>query len=74
MYFVNYSGNLDVDPLNRGIEAFETFDSLFDFVQMMKNKGLKIEIYEAQKVTDEEFRSKILESLTAESQALGLYD
>lgn len=72
MYFVNY--NLDKDALSQESKFFDNFDSLFDFIQTIKPEGLNLEIYEAKKLTDEDFRLKCLESLTEEAQKLGFYD
>lgn len=74
MYFLKYHGDLEKDPLDKGLECFEDFGQLFDFIDSIKSKGYKTKVYQATELSDQEFRLKILDELTQEAQELGFYD
>ena len=44
-FFVKYNGDLEKDPLNRGVEDFADYESAFEFAKRMTNKGLATTIY-----------------------------
>ena len=44
-FFVKYNGDLEKDPLNRGVEDFADYESAFDFAKRMTNKGIATTIY-----------------------------
>lgn len=74
MYFVKYFGNLITDPLSYGVNSFEDTLAALDYLDKMRSKGYNAELYEGKLLNDDQLRFKILEELTAEAQAMGLYD
>ena len=42
---VKLNGDTDKDPLDRGVEAFETYNQAFSFAQRMTSKGNAATIY-----------------------------
>lgn len=44
-FFVKYNGDLEKDPLNRGVEDFAVYESAFEFAKRMTNKGFATTIY-----------------------------
>ena len=44
-FFVKYNGDLEKDPLNRGVEDFADYESAFEFAARMTKKGLACTIY-----------------------------
>mgnify|MGYP003120034038 CR=1 FL=1 len=44
-FFVKYNGDLEKDPLNRGVEDFADYESAFEFAKRMTDKGLATAIY-----------------------------
>jgi hypothetical protein len=76
-FFVKYNGNLEKDPLNRGVEDFADYESAFEFAKRMTNKGLATTIYsgtimEMKYQTTFAERSKVLDELTQQAQELNM--
>ena len=46
MFFVTYTGDILLDPLNKGCEYFSNFEDAIDFRNRMKNKGYRCYIYQ----------------------------
>ncbi len=44
-FFVKYNGDLEKNPLNRGVTDFADYESAFAFAKRMTNKGLATTIY-----------------------------
>ena len=78
-FFVKYNGDLEKDPLDRGVEDFADYESAFEFAKRMTNKGLATTIYSGvimemkYQATFAE-RNKTLDELTKQAQELGFYD
>jgi hypothetical protein len=70
MYFIQYYiNNCD----NKKIESFEDYLDVLKFIDTNKNFKI-IQVYSGILISDKDLRLKVLEDLTAESQAIGLYD
>ena len=76
-FFVKYNGDLEKDPLNRGVEDFADYESAFDFAKRMTNKGLATTIYSCT-IMDMKYqttfaeRNKVLDELTKQAQELNM--
>lgn len=44
-YFVKYHGDLEKDPLDRGVKDFTTPERAESFAEKMRNKGLTATVY-----------------------------
>ena len=69
-FFVKYNGDLEKDPLDRGVEDFADYESAFEFAKRMTNKGLATTIYSGT-IVDE--REKALDELVRQSEEMGFY-
>lgn len=67
-FFVKYNGDLEKDPLNRGVEDFADYESAFDFAKRMTNKGLATTIYSGTMVDTK----KALDWLAKQAQDLDM--
>lgn len=45
MYFVVYTGDLELDPLDKGVEVFEQMSDMYLFCGRMRNKGYIARMY-----------------------------
>lgn len=78
-FFVKYNGDLEKDPLNRGVEDFADYESAFEFAKRMTNKGLATTIYSGtimemkyQTTFADVAREKALDELTQQAQDLDM--
>jgi hypothetical protein len=46
MYFIIYTGDIEKDPNNRGVEYRRTLDGAISFRDIMKNKGYQVQLYQ----------------------------
>ena len=69
-FFVKYNGDLEKDPLDRGVEDFADYESAFEFAKRMTNKGLATTIYSGT-IVDE--REKAFDELVRQSEEMGFY-
>jgi len=82
-FFVKYNGDLEKDPLDRGVEDFADYESAFEFATRMDNKGFATAIYSGL-LMDTKFqtgfgwdgrfckREKALDELTKQAQDLDM--
>lgn len=43
-YIVRWWNNIDIDPLDRGVEEFTMYPEALEFARRLKNKGITCEI------------------------------
>ena len=51
LYFVNVTGNIEVDPLDRWCENFLSMDGAISFMRVWLNKGYGVRLYKGEYIT-----------------------